>query len=306
MKISVPEETEPIRIDQFLTMKMPEKSRASWQKAITIGKVKVDGKSVSKHYKIKAGEIVQISEIEKKDSESILPDIQTIEETDDYIVIDKPSGVLSHGNNNNNNPSVVDWALSYSKSIKEVGDDPSNRPGIVHRLDKNASGLMVIAKTNAFFDHLKSQFQTREVEKEYKALVHGTNIEDEGMISFRIKRTKRSGKMAAVPIEGEEGKEAITEFKVLERYTSSTLLLVQPKTGRTHQIRVHFFATEHPIVGDTLYKSKHFSDKLDKKLDRLFLHANSISFTDLENKKHTYKAPLPQILKQFLNTIKKK
>lgn len=241
-------------------------------------------------------------------------------ESNDYLVIDKPAGLAVHGGGNITEPTLADWLIKKYPKIKKVGDDPS-RPGIVHRLDKDVSGLMVIAKSQASFESLKSQFKTREINKEYFALAHGRIETDEGEIDFPIKRASAGYKMAALPHQADrllsrrhpkdrdrgnidgifQAKEALTEFKVIKRFINYTLVRVKIKTGRTHQIRVHFCALSHPLVGDNLYgtkKTKIINKKLN--LGRVFLMASRLSFLDLGGEEKEFSLELPEELKAFL------
>ena len=200
---------------------------------------------------------------------------------------------------------------NYPK-LKGVGEY-ENRPGIVHRLDREASGVMVIAKNQKMFDHLKNQFKKRETEKEYSVLVHGKIENDHGEIDFDIDRSK-DGRMASRPktnrlslrtiMKIQFGKDALTEFWIERRFARYTLLKVQIHTGRTHQIRVHMLAFNHPVVGDTLYFNKKLNMTRDKELGRLFLHASHLCFRDLKDKKVCFELKLPSELDKFLGELK--
>lgn len=180
----------------------------------------------------------------------------------------------------------------------------------MHRLDKLASGILVIAKTQDSFDNLKKQFQDRIVKKYYTALVYGRIDKDEDTINFPIERSAKGYKMAAKPrtVRGQvyqNGKRAITEFKVIKRYINYTLLEVRIKTGRTHQIRVHLSAYGYPVVGDDLYGTKKTKDKNKKLgLNRLYLVANKIEFNDLNRNSHSFSIEIPDNFKKFLTQIK--
>ncbi len=249
---------------------------------------------------------------------------EIIFETKDYLVINKPAGLAVHGGGNITEPTLADFLVERYPEIKEVGDDPI-RPGLVHRLDKEVSGLMVIAKKQETFECLKNQFKDRDVNKEYTALVHGKMPLDFGVVNFAIKRSKEGYKMAAVPLntvdllsrrkptDRDQGnldglfksREAITEYTVLKRFINYTLVQVKIKTGRTHQIRVHFFALGHPLLGDNLYynkKSKVQNKKVD--LGRIFLFANKLSFKDLNGNKQDFSIEMPSALEDFLKTAK--
>lgn len=249
---------------------------------------------------------------------------EIIFENEDYLVINKPAGIAVHGGGNIKDKTIADFLIERYPGIESVGDDPI-RPGIVHRLDKEVSGLMVIAKNDATFNLLKNQFKDRDVNKEYVALVHGKMNTEFGSINFPIKRSSEGFKMAAMPLntadllsrrqpkERDKGnldgmfkaREAITEYNVIKFFVNYTLLQVKIKTGRTHQIRVHFFALGHPLVGDTLYfnkKSKAQNKKVN--LGRIFLAANKLSFKDKEGETQSFSIEMPSVLTDFLKTIK--
>lgn len=247
-----------------------------------------------------------------------------VSENSDYMVVDKPAGLIVHGGPGITEATLVDWLIKKNKKLKDVGEDPL-RPGIVHRLDKEASGLMVIAKNNQFFKHLKKQFQDREVVKTYIALAYGKIDKDEGEINFPLRRAASGHKVAALPmmaggmivkkrLSGRDlgmneallsAREAITIFKVAKKLINYTLLSVNIKTGRTHQIRAHFAAYGHPLVGDDLYGTKKTRIKNKKLgLGRIFLLAEELSFKDLDDQKQTFKVELPAKLADFLKTAK--
>ena len=184
-------------------------------------------------------------------------------------------------------PTLVDWLLARHPEIKNVGDDPTLRPGIVHRLDKATSGVMLVAKTQASFERLKKLFQEHRMQKTYFAVVRGVPVKKQGIIDAPIgikngslKRSIHSSKMA---------KEAVTEYSVVKTGKDRTLLKVNPKTGRTHQIRVHLASIGHPIVGDLLYGSK----KSASGEERLMLHAGAIAFADDDGNRFEFGSPLP-------------
>jgi len=241
-------------------------------------------------------------------------------ENQDYLVIDKPAGLTVHGADHINELTLADLLIARYPEIKNVGENPS-RPGIVHRLDKEVSGLMVIAKNNDSFQDLKKQFQNRSVSKYYLALVFEKVSKETDLIDFPIKRSRAGHKMAALPKGSDEllsrrhpsnrdqgnidglfkSRSAITEFQIIKRFINYTLLDVKIKTGRTHQIRVHLLAYGHPLVGDNLYGTK--KTKLKNKkilLNRLFLMAHKLSFKDLKGEKKTFNLDLPEELKNFL------
>jgi len=249
---------------------------------------------------------------------TFIPEI--IAETNDYLVINKPAGLAVHGGGNLKEATLVDWLVDYYPKIKKVGDDPS-RPGLVHRLDKDVSGIMLIAKNQTSFLHFKDQFKNRSVNKEYLALCHGKIAPDEGTIDFPITRSQAGYKMAALPARTEEllnrhhprgrdqgnieswfkSRQALTEFTVLKRFVNYTLLRINIKTGRTHQIRVHFLALGHPLVGDDLYATKKTKAKNKKiNLGRVFLVADNLTFRDLKGEIKNFKIAMPPVLTRAL------
>ena len=232
-----------------------------------------------------------------------------IEENSEYIVINKPAGLLTHGAPHIKEESLVEQILEDFPDIAGVGEDPQ-RPGIMHRLDKMASGILVIARNMDSFDSLKNQFKTRTVKKTYTALVFG-QMEGEGeRITFPIKRSTKGFKMAAIPNtnRGEtnlDGRRAITDFWVEKKFINYTLLKVKIKTGRTHQIRVHMTAYGHPIVGDDLYGTKKTRIKNKKiELGRIFLVARKLSFVNLSGEEQTYEVDMPSELQEFMKKVK--
>ena len=227
----------------------------------------------------------------------------------DYLVINKQAGLLTHGAKHLDDTNLADELLARYPEIARVGDDPF-RPGIIHRLDKLASGLLVVARQQACFDSLKLQFQNRTIVKKYTALVFGKIDQAEDEITFPIQRSSVGYKMAALPktVKGAaniSGRQAISEFVVLKRFINYTLLKVRIKTGRTHQIRVHLSAYGHPLVGDDLYGTKKTKVKNAKlNLGRIFLVADYLEFKDLQGKKQSFQIELPEELKTFLEQTK--
>src|SRR3989339_869219 len=231
---------------------------------------------------------------------------ELIDKTEDYIVLNMTAGLLVHGAPHLAEPTLADQLLSDWPELAGIGEDPL-RPGIMHRLDRSVSGLMVVARTQAGFFHLKNQFQERTVKKYYIALVYGRIDRDGDEIDFPIERSAKGNKMAAKPktVKGEKnaaGREAITAFKVIKPYINYTLLEVRIKTGRTHQIRAHLAAYGHPLVGDDLYGTKKTKIKNAKlALGRIFLVAHRLEFTALRGEKKSYKIDMPEDLKNFLD-----
>jgi 23S rRNA pseudouridine1911/1915/1917 synthase len=248
--------------------------------------------------------------------------IEVVYEDKDYLIVNKPAGLIVHEAFDAEEETLSDLLTQAYPEIMKIGDD-SKRPGIVHRLDREVSGLMIIARSPTFFSYIKKQFQAREVEKIYEAIVYGKVIKDEGRISFPIIRSKAGHKMAALPLsrpeikarisnreQGNEkarlqSKEALTDFMVEKKWPHVTLLTLRLITGRTHQIRVHLSAFDHPILGDNLYgtaKTKRRNEKLS--LDRIFLFAKKLSFIDLQGEEKVFVTERPLKFQQFLDKQK--
>lgn len=293
----------PMRLDVFL-VQHADMSRSKLQGAIKEGRVLVNGKAVKPHHAVRAGDAVMVNNLEAplhiEAKATPLNDPTIIDEDENYLVVNKPSGLVVHGGPGINEFTLADWAVQHARQIVDVGDDPDERPGIVHRLDREVSGAMVIAKTMEAFDDLKRQFQDHTIFKEYLALVYGRITDQVGRIDFAIARSpSKSGLMVARP-KSTEGKQAETLFHVERFVKGNTLVRVRTLTGRTHQIRVHFKAVGHPLLGDPLYKIRRL--KIEKiPVPRLFLHAEKLAFDDLRGKRRKYRAPLPPDLQQYLS-----
>ena len=225
--------------------------------------------------------------------------MEILYEDDNILAINKPAGVLMHAipGKKDNQHTVAAWLVKTYPKVSTVGDNPQQRPGIVHRLDKDTSGVVLLAKTQQGFLHLKTQFQERTITKQYKAIVSGEIKDEKGIITTPIGRKPGSTKRTV--FSSKDAKEAFTEFekeKVFEKDgVMYSLLSVYPKTGRTHQIRVHLNSIHHPIVGDVLYGGK---DNANAAL-RLMLHAHSITFSTLEGDETTVVAPMPHDFYDF-------
>lgn len=306
------------RLDIFLSEKLGV-SRSQAQKFIEQHQILLNGSAPKKAGDIlKEGNKVKLVQGETKNStvkavlvtetpaKTVLKPT-VISETADFIVVEKPTGLLTHPTMAGEKETLSSYLSEKYPEIKKVGDDPALRPGIIHRLDKEASGLLVVARTQKMFDFLKDQFKSRTIEKEYLALVHGKVAKDWDIINFPIARSETYDKMAARPRNetAQEGeKEAKTEFFVEKRFVNFTLLRVTLHTGRMHQIRVHMLAYNNPLVGDPLYIQKKRKRVWDDRLGRLFLHSTKLSFTDLEGNRQTFESPLPKELSEFLKKLK--
>lgn len=288
-----------MRLDVFLSSStgLP---RNQMQHAIRDGLAEVNGAKKSAHYLVREKDDVALVKLELPRGPILVAQKPTIiAEEQEYYVIDKPAGLLVHPVGERSEPALTDWLVRHDPNIATVGD--ILRPGIVHRLDRNVSGLMVVARTQEMFDALSEQFRKHTILKIYTALVFGSPKTEEGTLTFRIGRSKHHGRMAARAASG-EGKDATTTYDVLKRFSTTTLLSVRILTGRTHQIRAHFFAAGFPVVGDQLYPIRHKVNV--PPLDRIFLHASELGITDLAGKRHEFALPLPEELKRYLASLK--
>ena len=227
--------------------------------------------------------------------------LKIIYENDDFLVLEKPADLTVHPVKPEQKNTLADLIVARYPEIKGVGEDPL-RPGIVHRLDKDTSGLMVVAKNNQSFNYLKKQFQDRKVEKEYLALVVGKIKDKKGTITKSISQSKKDHKKRSALL-GEKSKPAWTEYEVLEYYKQYTLVKAMPKTGRTHQIRIHLASIGYPIAGDKQYKFKR--QPCPKNLSRQFLHSYYLKFQTTDGKMIAFKSELPQDLKEVLKDLEK-
>ncbi|MBI2484496.1 RluA family pseudouridine synthase [Candidatus Uhrbacteria bacterium] len=292
MKITIGPDQAGKRVDRILQEICSDISRSQIQKQFfDMGLVRIGDKTLTKHYRVKSGDVIDAQEIASRvlahDGSArgveVAPAI--LFEHDAYIVLNKPSGLLVHPTAQSQEYTVVDFLLSYYPPIKKVGDDPL-RPGIVHRLDKDASGVMVAAKTQEAFDVLKKQFKLRQVKKEYLVLVYGEMPRSEGDITFSLGRSRHSPRIAAKSSVG--SRHAETHYVLEEHFSRYSLVRVTPRTGRTHQIRVHFFAYDHPVVGDPIYVPKKIKTLTNT---RLMLHATRLGFYDEKNQWQEYVCP---------------
>lgn len=290
---------EKTRLDQFLVERLMVFSRNEIQDFIQRGYALVNGKKAKASYQLRWKDRIEVDDEKKvaprkehsKKANTLL-EPRVVDETQQYFVIEKPAGWMMHqATGNDMAPLISDFVLDLDPTLSVVGDKPSLRPGIVHRLDREVSGLVVVARTQSFFDHIKQQFIKKAVFKTYQALVFGHPVKDEDTIDFNIDRSRRKAKMAAVPKDKPRGKDALTHFEVLERFQHTTFLKVWVKTGRTNQIRAHLAAYSLPIIGDTVYGDR---SKANLGVGRVMLHADYITFFDLGGEKKEYSSALPK------------
>ena len=281
------------RLDIFCVNRLPRLSRATLQKAVKNGEITVNKKQVKPGYTLRENDTVAIAL--KKESEtpetpaSEKISIPTIYEDKDVVVINKPAGLVVHPGAAKEQTTVASWLVSKHPESRDVGDDP-NRPGIVHRLDKDTSGVLMLAKTQEAFEHLKQQFKKHRVKKEYLAVVFGIPKAKEGRINQPLARSRRNPLRRAID---PGGKPAITEWQIDKKINDKLALLkVFPLTGRTHQIRVHFHFLGYPIVGDSLYTFKR--QRPPQGVNRQLLHAKELTIILPSGKRKSFLASLPE------------
>ena len=282
------------RIDAYLADRT-DYSRVMIQKLIEEEKITVNGKRVKASYKVQKNDKIDIEKVEAKEINLKAQEIpvEILYEDDDIIVVNKPKGMVVHPANGNPDGTLVNAIMAICKdSLSGIGGEI--RPGIVHRLDKDTSGVIIIAKNDKAHINLSEQIKNHEVEKTYIALVRGNVKENEATINMPIGRSTKDRKKMAVT---KTGKNAITHFKVLERHGNYSLLEVKIETGRTHQIRVHLSQIGYPIIGDTVYSN----GKNEWGVVGQCLHAKSIKFKHpITGKEMFIEAELPEYFKEII------
>ena len=286
------------RIDAYIS-KMDEKySRTAIQRLIEEEKIKVNGKKIKASYKVQEGDEIEIQEEEPKEINLKAQNIplEVIYEDNDIIAINKPKGMVVHPANGNPDGTLVNAVMAICKdSLSGIGGEI--RPGIVHRLDKDTSGIIIVAKNDKAHINLSEQIKNHEVKKTYIALVRGVVKENSATINMPIGRSKNDRKKMAVD---PKGKNAVTHFEVLKRYDKYTLLKVNIETGRTHQIRVHLSHIGYPIIGDEVYSN----GKNEWGVKGQCLHAKSLEFKHpITGKQMNLEAELPQYFKDIIKEL---
>ena len=294
-------ESDGKRIDAYLSEKLEDMSRVTVQRLLSNGKILVNHKIVKSSYKVQEGDKIQIEEeipVEISLKAQNIP-LEVIYEDKDIIVVNKPKGMVVHPANGNPDGTLVNAIMAMCKgSLSGIGGEI--RPGIVHRLDKDTSGIIVVAKNDKAHINLSEQIKEHRVKKTYIALVRGIVKENEATINMPIGRSEKDRKKMAVT---KKGKEAITHFIVLERYDKYTLLQVNIETGRTHQIRVHLSQIGYPIVGDEVYSN----GKNEWNIKGQCLHAKSLEFTHpITGEKMYLEARLPEYFENMLEDLEKR
>ena len=284
------------RIDYFLAKKL-NIPRNQIQKSIELNKLKCNGKVITKpSFLLTSGDFIDFEPFieEKPDLTPEKLDINYIYKDKDIILINKPAGIIVHPGTRNPNHTLLNGILNDFPEIKDVGDP--QRPGIVHRLDKETSGILIVARNNRSFVSLSNMFKSRDINKEYIGLVKGIIEPIEGTINSPIARHPTLKIKQAIV---KSGKESLTKYETIKNIKTFSLLRIKIFTGRMHQIRVHLSSIGHPILGDSLY-----GKKSEISIDRHFLHANKIIFTHPVTKNlMEFKSDLPKDLKTILNNI---
>ncbi|PIF05289.1 MAG: RNA pseudouridine synthase [Draconibacterium sp.] len=299
----------PVRIDKFLSNRINNASRSRLQQAAEAGNILVNNVSVKSNYKVKPNDDIQIVMDYPKQELKIIPEdipLNIEYEDDQLVVVNKPAGLVVHPGHGNYSGTLVNALAWHFRDLPLFNsDDP--RPGLVHRIDKDTSGLLVVAKTEQAKSHLGMQFFNKTTERKYQALVWGSVKEDNGTIEGNIGRSLKNRQVFMVFPDGEYGKHAITHYRVLKRIGYVTLVECILETGRTHQIRVHMKYINHPLFNDSNYggdqilrgttftKYRQFVQNCFKILPRQALHAKTLGFIHPTTKeKLTFDSPLPE------------
>lgn len=287
------------RLDQYLASVFPVSvSRSHLKKLIDAGNILVNGKPAKPHHKVKPGEKIEVSLEEPVSSKPEAEDIalEILYEDDDIMVINKQPGITVHPGAGTQSGTIVNALLSHCRKLSDVN---AARPGIVHRLDKETSGVMVVAKNNASHMELARQFQDRTVKKNYLALVKGVVELDNGVVDLPIGRHPSNRQKMAV--RHDSARNAVTEYKVIKRFDGFTLVMLNLKTGRTHQIRVHMAYIGHPVLGDEKYGSRVSALKGGTGLSRQALHAYYLKLRHpTSGKEMEFTADLPDDMKSMI------
>ena len=302
-----------LRVDKFLMQLIANATRNKIQKAADDGNIWVNDVPVKSSYRVKPFDVVRVMLSHPPFENLILPEnisLDIVYEDDSLLVINKPPGLVVHPGHGNYTGTLVN-ALAFH--FENLPKNSSDRPGLVHRIDKNTSGLLVVAKTEQAMTHLAKQFEDKTTEREYIALVWGNVKEEEGTIEGNIARHVKDRMQMAVFPDGEIGKHAVTHYKVLERFGYVTLVSCKLETGRTHQIRVHMKYIGHTLFNDERYggdlilkgttftKYKQFIDNCFKTLPRQALHAKTLGFNHPTTKQHMrFDTELPQDMKECI------
>jgi 23S rRNA pseudouridine1911/1915/1917 synthase len=289
------------RLDVFLQEQLPGQSRSRLQEWIKAGRVRVNGVSGRSAYRLRGGEAIEVEPAAPPPLRAYAEDLplKILYQDDAVIAVDKPAGIVVHAGAGRHSGTLVNALLHHFGTLSKAGGE--ERPGIVHRLDRFTSGVLLVARTDAAHRNLAAQFAGRKVEKVYLALVHGVLKQDQGRIEKPIARDPvHRVRMTA---RRAQGRAAITEYRVLGRFAAFTYLEVRIKTGRTHQIRAHFASLGHPVAGDRLYGAPARVEG-QPALERTFLHAHRVGFAQPSTGEPvTVESPLPADLAAWMETL---
>lgn len=297
------DEQKNVRIDKFLSEQLPDQSRSYLQKLLKEGNVTVNEKPVKANYKVQLSDTVRL-ELPEPENPDILPEdipLDILYEDEDVLIINKPKGMVVHPSVGHYTHTVVNAVMFHCKDHLS-GINGVMRPGIVHRIDMDTTGAIVICKNDMAHQSLADQLKEHSITRKYRALVHGNLKEDEGMVEGPIGRHPTDRKKMA--INHKNGKPAVTHYKVLERFGSYTFIECQLETGRTHQIRVHMASIGHPLLGDELYGNP--KNLAMKGLQGQTLHAMVIGFVHPSTHEYMeFEAPLPEYFQNLLLKLSK-
>ena len=302
-RLEVPPEAEGKRLDQFLVNQPVQLSRSQVQHLIQNGLVLVNAKTRRSSYRVHTGDIIEM-QVPASEETTLMPEeipMDIIYEDEDLLVVNKPQGMVVHPAAGHKKGTLVNALLNHCAQLSRSGG--YLRPGIVHRLDKDTSGLLLVGKTDLAHQELSHQLKERQVKRRYLALVLGQVKEDKGVIDAPLGRDPRNRKKVAVLPPGTSGaKEALTRYHVQERFVGYTLLDVELETGRTHQIRVHLAYAGYPVAGDTIYGTR--SNPLE--LPGQALHAHQITIQHPRTAEMlTFEAPVPRVFAKTLHNLRK-
>jgi 23S rRNA pseudouridine1911/1915/1917 synthase len=303
LRLTVEPEAAGLRLDRWLAAHVADLSRARLQGLIDQGRVMVNRVVFRASHRLRGGEVVEV-EIPPPPTEELRPEpiALTVRYEDDHVlVIDKPSGMVVHPGAGHAAGTLAAAVLAYAPDVAGVGGP--RRPGVVHRLDKDTSGLLVVARTQRAYESLTAQLVARTVSRRYLALVHGRTARAHGTVDAPIGRHPTDRVRMAVRPEG-KGRRAITRYRVLERFADFTYLEAQLETGRTHQIRVHLLSLGHPIYGDPVYKLRP-SRRLPIPFEGIALHAFSLEFVHpITGKQMGFRSPAPPRIELLLTYLR--
>ena len=297
---------EPLRVDKFLMNRVENATRNKIQQAATAGAVFVNDKAVKSNYKVKGGDVVRVLLAHPPHEQLLVPEempLAIVFEDEALLVVNKPAGLVVHPGHGNYSGTLINGLIHHFDKLPK---NSNNRPGLVHRIDKDTSGLLVVAKTDYAMAHLAQQFHDKTSTREYLALVWGDVADDKGTIDGFLGRDPKNRLLMTVFPDGEQGKAAVTHYEVVERFGYVTLVKCVLETGRTHQIRAHMKHIGHTLFSDARYggdkilkgttftKYKQFVDNCFKQLPRQALHARTLGFVHPTTaKKLSFECPLP-------------